>query len=555
MIRLTIQRKVFLATFVLATILVVLLALAMRWNLGQGFERYTTAAEFARLDWLIRNVEAEYAAHGNWDFVRADPERVWRRMSRPGPANRQDAPGDGRLADAGRGDPPLPDEFDRRPPRPPWDDRPPPAEDGSGPPGLGARPAPRQQEPGGERPPTQAGASPPGPAPQAREAPADQPPRPSDPPRDRTPPANDPLRIGPRLALLDADGTRIAGNADDKGIGAVRPIQFRGKQVGKLTLQASPTSVQELDAAFLASQTQNMLFAGLAALGLSLLAAWLLARHLLAPIRDLTAGARRIAEGWLDARIPVGRDDELGELADNFNAMAQRLGKVEESRRAWISDASHELRTPLAVLRAEIEALQDGVRTPDAATLVRLHKQVQQLATLVDDLRLTLDREPGIGDLEHLPFSPLAVLDETVAAFRERYAQAGIALEAKVTADSGARIRGDAGRMTQVFTNLLENSLRYTDPGGRLRIAARVESARLTLQFDDSAPAPPRAALPHLFERFFRAEASRSRSHGGSGLGLAICKALVEAHAGCISAGFSDLGGLAIRIELPVEKS
>jgi two-component system sensor histidine kinase BaeS len=325
--------------------------------------------------------------------------------------------------------------------------------------------------------------------------------------------------------------------------------------VGRLTLQAAPSSVQERDAAFLASQTRNILLAGLAALGLSLLAAWLLSRHLLAPIHDVTEGARRIADGWLDARIPVRRDDELGELAFNFNAMAERLAKVEESRRAWISDTSHELRTPLAVLRAEIEALQDGVRTPDASTLARLHKQVQQLATLVDDLRLSLDREPGVGNMEHLLFPPLAVLDEVITAFEDRYTAAGIALEATGLADPAVQMRGDAGHLTQVFTNLLENTLRYTNTGGRLRITAMARAPRLTLQFDDTAPAPPRSALPRLFERFFRAEPSRSRALGGSGLGLAICKALIEAHGGTITASLSELGGLSLRIELPLEKS
>ncbi len=521
MIRLTIQRKVFLAIFALATILVLLLALTVRWNLTQGFERYTSAAEFARLDWLIGNIEAEYAAHGNWEFIRADPERVWRRLLRPGSSGGANRPGGGLRSGIDGGTPPGEEAQDPRPHGPPRDDRPPRPEAGDRAPAQGNQPPPPFPEGPGGRP----------------------------------PPANDPLRIGPRLALLDIDGSRLAGNAGDKDVGAQRPILHQGKVAGHLTLQAAPASVQQLDAAFLASQTQNLLFAGLAALGLSLLAAWLLARHLLAPIRDLTSGARRIAEGWLDARIPAGRDDELGELADNFNAMAERLGKVEESRRAWISDTSHELRTPLAVLRAEIEAMQDGVRHPDAATLARLHKQVQQLATLVDDLRLTLDREPGIGNMEHLLFSPLALLGESLAAFRERYAKAGIAIETIVTADGGHQVRGDADRLTQVFTNLLENSLRYTDPGGRLRITARAEAGHLALQFDDSAPAPPRSALPRLFERFFRAEPSRSRSHGGSGLGLAICKALVEAHGGCISAGFSELGGLAIRIELPLEQS
>ena len=518
MLRLTVQRKVFLAIFALTTTLVVVLALAMRWNLGQGFERYTSAAEFARLDWLIKNIESEYAIHGNWDFLRSDPEQKWRRLSRPNP----------------RGGYVLPQGESQLPPN----------EDVTGPQDSGMRrpPPPRPDDP----------------PPRPDDADIPQQPRMQDEQRPlpdaRIPPANDPLRIGPRLALLDADGNRLAGKSSGKGIGSERSIMHQGKVVGRLVLQAAPASVDQLDAAFLASQTRNMLLAGLATLTLSLLAAWALARHLLAPIQDVTDGARRIAEGRLDARIPVRRDDELGELAGNFNMMTERLAKAEESRRAWISDTSHELRTPLAVLRAEIEAMQDGVRSADSATLARLHKQVQQLAKLVDDLRLTLDLEPGVGDMEHVLFSPLATLGEAVAAFRERYADANITLEISGLTGSTRQMRGDAGRLTQVFTNLLENTLRYTDAGGKLRIAAHTDSQRLLIEFEDTAPAPPRSALPHLFERFFRAEPSRSRAHGGSGLGLAICKALVEAHGGCISASLSALGGLCLRIELPLEK-
>jgi two-component system sensor histidine kinase BaeS len=372
-----------------------------------------------------------------------------------------------------------------------------------------------------------------------------RPPRPAPGPRD-------PLDIGPRLALLDVDGTRLAGNGVGTGALAEQPIMYKGAVVGRLTLQAAPAASQQLDSAFLASQTQKMLLAGLGALVLSLLAAWVLARHLLAPIRAVTVGARRIAEGQLDAHIPVHGDDELGELAENFNEMAQRLATHEQARRAWIVDTSHELRTPLAVLRAEIEAMQDGVRTPDAGALARLHKQVQDLSKLVDDLRLTLDREPGIADMEHVAVSPIEVLHECVDAFRERFATARIALDTTKLADAGWVVRGDAGRLTQVFSNLLENTLRYTQAGGRLRIAARAADKRLVLQFDDTAPAPASSALPHLFERFYRAEPSRSRALGGSGLGLAICKTLVEAHGGRIAAARSDLGGLAIRIELPL---
>lgn len=483
MIRLTIQRKVFLATFALATSMALLLILITRWNLELGFERYTTSAEFSRIDWMIRNIEAEYAEHGNWDFIRNDPGETWRRFLRP--------PGV------------LPED---QLPRPLW------------------------QRNGG-------------------------PPRPNFPPPSqlagRAP--SDLLSLGPRLALLDPAGGYLLGNPEGVHAPAQRPIRHNGREVGRLALLAAPTSVSELGAAFLASQTRNLFLSGLAALFLSLLAAWLLARHFLAPIRDLTEGARKIAGNRLDTRIPVRRDDEFGELASDFNSMAEQLARAEQSRRAWISDSSHELRTPLAVLRAEIEALQDGIRIADPATLERLLRQTQQLTRLVDDLRLTLDHDPATTDLALVPMTPIAVLRDVISAFAKRYQIAGIAIDTTRLNDRGWHIPGDIERLTQVFSNLLENTLRYTHRGGSLRIAAQAEGRRLVLQFDDTAPAPPKAALPRLFERFFRAEPSRSRAHGGSGLGLAICKSIVEAHGGVISACLSELGGLCIRIQLPLD--
>ncbi len=531
MIRLTIQRKVFLATFALATAMALLLTLLMRWNLGDGFARYTSAAELARLDGTISNIEAEYARHGNWDFLRAAPEQVWLRLSRPQRESSLDRQGPERAA----GFPPgLPPGF---------------------PPGLQQTPfgPGQEQDPGpaarGEEPPPPATAGPPPDSENLRTGPRQG--------RPNARPPFDVLRVGPRLALVDAEDKWLAGSAAAGGVGATRPIVYQGSVVGQLSLQAAPSSGDELDAAFLASQTENMLFSGLAALCFSLLAAWLLARHLLAPISDLARAARQIAGGALDTRIQVRSDDELGQLAADFNDMAERLGRVEESRRAWISESSHELRTPLAVLRAEIEAMQDGVRTPNAATLARLHKQVQQLTKLVDDLRLTLDREPAEGAMESelvAWVAPVAILEEAIETFRERYDAANIRLDSAQLIDAGWQLRGDAGRLLQVFGNLLENSLRYTHAGGQLRIGARASKQQLLLEFDDSAPAPPATALPRLFERFFRAEPSRSRAFGGSGLGLAICRTLVEAHGGQISATPSALGGLKICIELPLEK-
>lgn len=480
MMRLTIRSKVFLATCVLSAVLVVLLALVMRWNLGQGFERYVSAAEFARLDWLVHKVETEYGIHGNWLFLQDESGQAWRRVLR------------GPRGSSALTSPPLPN-------------------------------LPRNHSAGNV-------------------------------------PANDTLRIGPRIGLRNARGQALAGpeaRAGSAPVGvsfAQRPLMHEGTVVGYLTLQAAPAALDALDATFLASQNHNLLVAALCALLLSALAAWLLSRHLLQPIEALHVGAHQISQGQLNAQIAVRGDDELSDLAATFNAMAQRLDEMETSRRNWIADTSHELRTPLAVLRAEIEALQDGVHTPDRPTLERMRRQTQQLTQLVDDLRLTLDRQTDAKCPDRAHLAPLDVLFHSLAGFQERFAGASIAVDSTGVPAGWPSLMmvGNVGRMQQVFDNLLENSLRYTNAGGRLVIASHAGTHKLTLHFDDTAPAPSHAALPHLLERFFRADSSRNRASGGSGLGLAICKALVEEHGGSIEVGPSSLGGLRVTVTLPV---
>ena len=498
MIRLTIQRKVFLATFALAATMALLLAGLTGWNLEQGFTRYVVETEIGRLDWLVANLQTAYAKSGSWEFLK-DTIEPWDR------AAQQLARGD-RPPDLGG----PPGSADRSPPGF-WDPPPPPFANGPpppfGPPGIL----------GGGRPP-------------------------------------DPLGFRERLSLRDPGGKVLAGHPAAEGPWATRPIRFHGETVGLLTLRAPPVG-EALDLAFLAAQARDLWVAALAALLLSLVAAWLLARQLLRPIRELTAGARQIAEGRFSERIPVRGNDELAELAADFNAMARMLAQNEESRRQWISDSSHELRTPIAVLRAEIEALQDAVRTADEPTLARLHRNVMQMSKLVDDLRQTLDRDEGEADLQLSSLDPLAVVGESAEEFRERFDSAGLLLDTSRLpgARSSWRIQGDGDRLHQVFANLMENTLRYTDPGGRLEITATAKAGRLHLQFDDSAPAPPERSMNRLFERFFRAEPSRSRQHGGSGLGLAICQRIVRRHGGTIAAARSTLGGLSIRIELPLD--
>lgn len=475
MIRLTIQRKVFLATFALAAAMAALLLGLTRWHLEQGFGHYVVETELAHLDWLVGNLQTAYGQQQNWAFLQQGDE-----------------PWDRNTERAARHLQPRPREEDR-------------------PPHLGPHPDPQR----GGRP-------------------------------------GDLLDIRPRLSVRDQDGTVLAGQPRPHGVGGQRPIQYQGQTVGWLMLEA-PKSEAARDAAFLSTQKRSLLLSGLGALVLSLIAAWLLSRQFLKPIRDLAQGARQIANGRFGQRIAVEQDDELGELARDFNAMAEMLARTEEFRRQWVSDSSHELRTPIAVLRAEIEALQDGVRVADDKTLARLLKHVMQMSKMVDDLRQTLDRDNPTTDLELGRLDPIALLHETLEEFKPRLDRSQLELDTSDLLPGSGCVLADANRLQQVFANLIENTLRYTHPGGRLKVSAYVRDGRWLMQFDDSAPAPAAEAMPRLFERFFRAEPSRSREHGGSGLGLAICKTIIEAHHGTIRAKKSALGGLSIRIDLPLE--
>ncbi|MBF0154902.1 MAG: response regulator [Magnetococcales bacterium] len=237
-------------------------------------------------------------------------------------------------------------------------------------------------------------------------------------------------------------------------------------------------------------------------------------------------------------------------------ALSAALKSQEEqnlNRRRWMADISHELRTPLAVLRAQVEAMQDGIHPADATTLGVLHGEVMGLSRLVDDLYLLARADLGALSVEMNPVEPLAILEDLLESFAQRLAGAGITLEMHLPAERPWVTLGDPRRLRHLLTNLVENSVRYTDAGGRLLVTVVVEADALLVRFDDTPPPVPVEELPRLFDRFYRAESSRSRDHGGSGLGLAICQGIVAAHGGTIAAAPSPLGGL--RIDVVLKKS
>jgi two-component system sensor histidine kinase BaeS len=270
------------------------------------------------------------------------------------------------------------------------------------------------------------------------------------------------------------------------------------------------------------------------------------------PIRALVHGAGLLGEGQFDVRVPARRSDELGELARVFNQLAARLEDTERARRQWVADTSHELRTPLAVLRAQLEALADGVRPVTRENLALLLRQARALDMLVNDLYAMARADVGQLPYRRVPLDAWALVEDLWQDFTGRFGHQRLQAT-RMAPDGRASVLADGDRLRQVFSNLLENSARYTAPGGRIELAGTITGGTLQIQLDDSAPGVPAPLLDRLGERFFRVEPSRSRQHGGAGLGLALSRQLIEAQGGSLAFAPSPLGGLRVTVTLPLE--
>jgi two-component system sensor histidine kinase BaeS len=251
-------------------------------------------------------------------------------------------------------------------------------------------------------------------------------------------------------------------------------------------------------------------------------------------------------------RKDIDRDKFPPESPESdFNTMAQTLENYERMRRQWISDIVHELRTPLSILRGEIEALKDGVREPNRDTLNSLVAETRHLSKIVDDLHELSAADTGVLLIKKVPIDPAAVLKKALENFKQGFAENRIKIENNLENHRPITIMSDADRLRQLFSNLVENTLRYTDAPGILKIEQAYTAKGLILFFEDSGPGVPEDALARLFDRLYRVDRSRSRAHGGSGLGLSICKSIVNALGGDIRATKGNLGGLRIEIEFP----
>ncbi|WP_329956697.1 ATP-binding protein [Collimonas humicola] len=353
-----------------------------------------------------------------------------------------------------------------------------------------------------------------------------------------------------RFTLLDADRKFVAGFRDMQADALPRPLMRDGAIIGWVALTPFESVITAIDQRFQHKQLLAHLLIGLVSILFTGFIAIKIASVLLSPLTRLAKATHRLAGGDYSTRVEVATQDEIGRLSADFNQLALTLERNEKMRRDFMADVSHELRTPLGILNGQLEAMEDGLLDTSMETVKSLQSEVAALNKLVNDLYELSLADAGALTYRKADIDIGALLRASLQSYEDIYREHRLAVAIDLP-EQPMLVHADAGRLQQLFKNILENTLRYTDGGGRLNITGKREQQRWLLQFDDSAPGTTAATLPRLFERFFRADASRNRAHGGAGLGLAICQHIVEAHEGSINADASALGGLHLSIRLP----
>jgi len=360
--------------------------------------------------------------------------------------------------------------------------------------------------------------------------------------------------------LIDVQGRTLQGppvRPEDPALRAA--VRVHGQLQGYVSLRTGQAVPDALAQRFLQQQYRGLLGLALVMLVLTLGVAVVLARRWSRPLQAASEATARIAQGDWSSRIAQhhfkGWRTELDDLMQHINQMGQSLQTQDHMRRRWLADMSHELRTPLSVLQGEVEALLDGVRPLNMASLASLREEVLRLNALVEDLHLL-----AMADLQALPchFAPgdaVALLRNVQQRFAHRAQVQGLDLRLDVADHRELMVGWDMHRMTQVMSNLISNSLRYTDAPGQVLMRLRAEGESVVIEVQDSAPGVPEAHLPRLLDPLYRVQADRARTRGdreqGSGLGLSIAAAIVKAHQGHIALAPSAGGGLRVCLRLP----
>ena len=509
----SISTKLFLALLGLTSVVLIATLLLAHWSFDQGFLNYIKGQEVLRLKNIARDLGDDYAANNfHWpadiEARFADTYKKWhpssQRRKGPPPRFKPDEINSERAENTRKENRPHRDGQSKNTNRPP----------------------PEALERDFHRPPP--------------------------PPRHEIGLLPNVKRDIPTI-LLDAKGQRLAGiNTLPNTNQVVVEVMVDGNSVGSLKTIARLPSGQSLESTFSNQQTRASLFIALGSLMLAGLASFFIARMLLSPILSIKNSIAHLASGDYTNRLRTQRNDELGVLMNDIDNLAYTLEENRNSRRRWLADISHELRTPVTILTGEIEALKDGLRSLDMEQLTSFESEINRLRRLINDLyELSLSDIGGLRyEFKTLEFEEF--VRKNIESNESRLLESGLSVE--LIANEPVQINGDAARLEQLLSNLLNNSLAYTDQPGKLQINIKKTPENAVITFSDTPPSVPNDKLESLFEPLYREDESRTRRTSGAGLGLSICRNIIQAHKGNVMAKPSSLGGLCIEITLPIKR-
>ncbi|MFN8233174.1 MAG: ATP-binding protein [Actinomycetota bacterium] len=372
---------------------------------------------------------------------------------------------------------------------------------------------------------------------------------------------------GGTLRLLDASGETVWAPSPDQLLGQMAqmhremmgdgalgpehrlPIAVGDEVFGTAVVRLPTTGLLPQDVSFRSSINRLLLFGGLVAGLLAMLLGIVLAQRATAPARELARAARDFASGDRARRVRNDTPDEFGEMARAFNAMGDAVEEEDQLRRDFAAEVAHEVRTPLAIIRSQIEAIQDGVVEPDPPTVASLHEETLRLTRLMGDLETLASAEAAGFSLtaKHISLRPL--LEECVRGFAGSFEAEGVGVRLELD-DVDADV--DPNRMRQVASNLLSNAIKFTPSGGSVELELRSDGGRGVITVTDTGPGIAPEDLPYVFDRFFRGHGVRA---GGSGIGLTVVRELVEAHGGSVEVSSRPGAGASFTVRLPMASS
>jgi signal transduction histidine kinase len=365
-----------------------------------------------------------------------------------------------------------------------------------------------------------------------------------------------------RFVMADLEGNVVAdstGELTGQQINAELSRPFGaflidGEPILAYLMPLQDNSLETVEAQFVTSVNHSLLIAMVVGGLVALLLTLFLSSSIVGPVDALTRAARAMEKGDLSQRVPATASGEVGELARAFNAMADGLDRLEQLRRNMVTDVAHELRTPLSNVRGYLEALKDGVIQPTPELIASLHEEALLLNRLVDDLQELSQAEAGQLSLVRQPVSLQPLVEKSVYLAEPNALAKGVTIRVDIPADLPC-IDADAERISQVLGNLLTNAITGTPPGGQVEIRAKRVDSQVQVSVCDTGVGIDPEHLPYVFERFYRADRSRTRATGGAGLGLAIVKQLVEAHGGRVGITSQVGAGTTVSFTTPLAGS